>query len=244
MAIPLTLHTIWFGGGPKDRTSQKCLRSQRSVLSEFQHKTWTESDFDMENTPFLKRALAGRNWAHMSDYVRLKVLYDQGGVYLDTDVQMHRPFGKLMDEQLFLGYMWDCNLGTAVIGSEPGHPIISGLLAIYDNAIDDISFDMPNNDVFTKFFLDSVPDFNLNGQTAHGKNYLILDKQKFEHPSLFRRKNYSVHMFNASWKGEPAFKRAIKTAVANAGGLYFYRKWICRKSLRLSPFANQYKGTR
>lgn len=146
---------------------------------------------------------------------------------------------------MFVGYMWDCNIGTAVIGARREHPIIKSLLDIYINQPGDISIDAPNNDMVTEKFIENVEGFKLDGREWRGKDVNVYDKNTFEHPSFLWRKNYTVHHFSASWKAEGRGKAAIKELIGKLPlGLYLYRKYICRKSIRLSPFKDTFEKAR
>ena len=110
---------------------------------------------------------------------------------------------------------------------------------------DEISTDIPNNDLMTETLLDQVDGFFLNGRAWRGKNLTIYDKTTFEHPSFLRLRNYTVHHFSASWKAEGRAKAAVKRLIARVPlGLYLYRKYICAKAIGLSPFKHVYDEAR
>lgn len=119
--------------------------------------------------------------------VRLLKLYELGGFYMDTDVQVLREFTPLLSNEMFLGYMWECNMGAAVIGARPRHPIIMDLMRIYIDRPDDVSTDIPNNDLMTETLIDKVEGFMLDGRAWRGSNITIYDKTTFEHPCFLWR---------------------------------------------------------
>ncbi len=238
--IPKIIHTCWFGKCEKPDLIKRLMITQSKVLDTYTHIEWNESNFPISKYSFIENAYQQRKWAHVSDMVRLIALYEHGGVYLDTDVEVIRPFDNLLDNDLFLGYMWDCNLGTAVIGSKPRNNIIKGILELYvDNKT--INLNSPNNDLFTHFFLKNIRSFRLNGQFHKGDGVTILPKDYFEQPSLLKLRNYTVHHFSQSWKSNSVLKRFIKNTTIRIFGLYIYRKIICRKALIRSPFHHIYK---
>ena len=244
MGIPRTVHTCWFGGGPKNATIQACLASQRARLAGYDFVEWTEDNVDLDEFPFLREAWERRQFAHLSDMVRLLVLHRHGGVYLDTDVEVIRPLDPLLEADFLAGYMWPCMLGTAVIGAVPGHPILQALLEPYTGADTHIDFGLPNNHLVTRHFIDHVPGFQLDGRAWAADGIRILDRYGFEQPSLGRRRNYTLHHFTASWKGESTFKSRIKAATIRVMGLYLYRQYICAKSLRRSALRAEYTRVR
>nr|WP_187299704.1 glycosyltransferase [Methylobacterium sp. B34] len=199
---------------------------------------WTEENYDVAAVPILRDAYAKKRWSLVSNYVRLDVLTRYGGVYLDCDVEIMRTFAPIIDRDLFLGFMWDCALGTAVIGCEKGSPIISAILNLYN--MDGKNLISPNNNTFTQYFISNVSGFKLNGKSQELGNVLILDKYHFEQPSLFYRKNYAVHHFEQSWRNGSVVKSYLKKAVIMILGLYLYRRYVCWNSLRISPFRDNY----
>ncbi|WP_425104265.1 glycosyltransferase family 32 protein [Ancylobacter sp.] len=243
--IPKIIHTCWFGGAKKPRKLAHFERVRRQILSDYQHFEWTENNIDIHQFSFLEKCFRSGNYAHVSDMVRLLKIYEFGGVYMDTDVEVLQEFAPLLSNEMFLGYMWDCNMGTAVIGARPQHPIIMDLMKIYIDRPDDISTDIPNNDLMTEILIAKVEGFVLDGRAWRGKNITIYEKTIFEHPSFLRRQNYTIHHFNASWKAEWRAKAAVKDLIARVPlGLYLYRKYICAKAIGLSPFKRVYDEAR
>jgi hypothetical protein len=152
-----------------------------------------------------------------------------------------RPFDELLEARFLIGFMWDCTLGTAVIGAVPNHPIVRGILDQYDNLPG--FFKSPNNDTFTDYFLEHVAGFELNGRAQTLDGVRVFDKHAFEHPSLFKRENYTIHHFEQSWKANSGAKVAAKALIIKVCSLWMYRKYVCWKSLRISPYYAIYRRT-
>lgn len=243
MGIPKILHVCWFGGGKTSPRIDGCMKSIQQLATQgYELRLWNEATYDLRKSERVYDAYQARQWALVSDYVRLDVLGQFGGIYLDTDVEVIRPFDELLHYDFFAGFMWDCALGTAVIGSAPGHKVVSDILRGYED--DPESFKPPNNDVFTKYFLEHVPGFQLTGERQALDGILVLDKYAFEQPSLFRRLNYTVHHFEQSWKANSPLKRRIKSAIFRSRSLWLYRKYVCWKSLRISRFHGEFLRAR
>ena len=122
--IPKRLHYCWFGPEPETELMQKCFQSWKTVLPGYEIKKWDE-----RNSPmlfgYLKKAARYRKWANMSNFVRLYALFAEGGIYLDTDVEVIKPFDRLLGFPAFLG----CEskkprVNNAVFGAVPGHPFV------------------------------------------------------------------------------------------------------------------------
>lgn len=205
-------------------------------------RLWDEASYDVQSSARVCEAYKTKRWSLVSNYVRLDVLQKHGGVYLDTDIEVVRPFDELLAYDFFLGFMWDCTLGTAVLGSVPNHPVLTDILRMYNEVPS--QFKSPNNDTFTDYFLSSVPGFTLNGREQELSKIFVADKYVFEQPSLFKRKNYSIHHFEQSWKANSTAKTYVKSAVISLGSLWLYRKYVCWRSLLISPYYEIFRKVR
>ena len=92
--IPKVIHYCWFGGKPIPNDVKKCINSWKKKCGDYEIKCWNESNFDVNAHPFTKAAYEAKAWAFVSDYARLKVVYDHGGIYLDTDVELLKKLGN------------------------------------------------------------------------------------------------------------------------------------------------------
>ena len=138
--IPKKIHFIWLGGGNFDKQSLICVNSAKRILSNYQIVIWTEKNLDLEKianeNKFLRECLKRKLWAFVSDYLRLYILYHYGGIYLDTDVQIIKPFSKEMLSKNFFAGLEDRDfVGTGVIGAEKNSQIIQRLLEFYEKEI-------------------------------------------------------------------------------------------------------------
>lgn len=182
----------------------RCVESYgrlNSLDDEFKIIEWTEDNTDLSSPSFVELAYKKGAWAFVSDYVRLKALYEYGGVYLDTDVEVIKKFDcQFYNASLVLGFMYDDLVSTAVIMAEPHHPFIKKLFDCDDEKNLDIK--EANNILITEQILKTYPKFVLNGkfQEFSHKCY-IYPKYYFEEPTLFSSKGgYSVHHFMGSWQ--------------------------------------------
>lgn len=122
--IPKTIHYCWFGKAPKSDLNKRCIDSWRRVMPDYQIKEWNETNSPLENA-YCQRAYAKESWSRLSNHVRLHALFTEGGIYLDTDVEVIKSFDPLLHHQCFLGFQvreeqidW---VNTAVLGAQPGH---------------------------------------------------------------------------------------------------------------------------
>lgn len=98
--IPRTIHYFWFGG-PKTALAKMCIASWRRHCPGWEIREWNESNVDIGSSPFASAAFAARKWGFVPDPLRMIKICEEGGVYLDTDVELIRPIDDLVDEGPF-----------------------------------------------------------------------------------------------------------------------------------------------
>lgn len=213
--IPKIIHYCWFGGAELPKALAQCLESWKKIMPDYQIIKCDESKCTFDENEFVKRAYNEKKWAYVSDYYRLKMLYEYGGIYLDTDIRVKKSFNPLLNNSCFFNFLNDCVVGTAVIGAEPHNKLIGELISLYDNAV----FSEPpngshaqlvngqiilnkfdtNNFLFTLYFLDKYPQLKLNNRFQDLGDFVIYPKQLFEIGSIFNR-HYAIHLGIGSWK--------------------------------------------
>ena len=102
--IPKTIHYCWFGGKPKPKSVQRCIGSWRKFCPDYEVKEWNEGNFDVYVLPYTRDAYQAGKYAFVSDVARFQVLYQEGGVYFDTDVEVIRPIDDLVERGAFMGW--------------------------------------------------------------------------------------------------------------------------------------------
>lgn len=102
--IPKIIHYCWFGGKEKPRAVQHCIASWRKFCPDYEIKEWNEQNFDVNMMPYTRDAYQTGKYAFVSDVARFKVLYEEGGVYFDTDVEVIRPIDELVERGAFMGW--------------------------------------------------------------------------------------------------------------------------------------------
>lgn len=207
MLIPKVIHYVWMGGNEKPSSVIKCIESWKKILPDYKIIEWNESNFNVDESPYCKKAYENKKWAFVSDYVRLYVLLNNGGIYLDTDVELKKKFDDLLSFDLFLGKMYKTVIGTAVIGAKKNNKDIKTLLDKYKHGLYDC--ETANNYHFTKFFCDK---YKLDIKLKENKfnNSILLDRFSFENPSFFYKNGYSIHHFDGSWIVKKERSRSYK----------------------------------
>lgn len=118
--IPKIIHYCWFGRGPKPELANKCIESWKKFLPEYEIKEWNEDNFDLNLYPYTKEAYENRKFAFVTDVVRLYALYNEGGIYMDTDVEVLKPLDKFLHHNAFSGFEDGVNVPTGIMASEKG----------------------------------------------------------------------------------------------------------------------------
>ena len=118
--IPKIIHYCWFGKGEMPELAMKCIESWHRLMPDYEYKLWNEESFEVDSVPYTKEAFEFRKFAFVSDYVRLWALEREGGLYLDTDVEVFKSFDDLLGYAAFAGFEGSKHLpvGTCVMATE------------------------------------------------------------------------------------------------------------------------------
>lgn len=120
--IPKKIHYCWFGRGPMPELAQKCIESWHKYMPHYEYKLWNEDNFDIHINSYVEEAYNNRKFAFVTDYVRLYALYTEGGIYMDTDVEVLKPYDGLLHHTGFIGFEGSkySPVGTGTIACAPG----------------------------------------------------------------------------------------------------------------------------
>lgn len=110
--IPKIIHYCWFGGKPLPESAIKCINSWKKFLPEYEIKEWNESNFDVNSIKYTKEAYENKKYAFVSDYARFVIIYQYGGIYFDTDVEVIKRMDSILsNEGGYFGIESDANTG-------------------------------------------------------------------------------------------------------------------------------------
>jgi len=180
--------------------------SWEKVMPDYEIIKW-----DLSNTPieceFAQKAMREQQWAFLSDYARLRILYEQGGIYLDTDMLAIKPFNGLLNEQAFWGRANNGMVEPVVIGAIKNHPTVKACLDIYMNKSDSEYLEIPLEiqPIFTAlgFNEENKSTQRLSSNTIYSYDYFCpmpFEQADTKDPRSFRTENtFAVHLWNAAW---------------------------------------------
>lgn len=136
--IPKIIHYCWFGHNPLPESALKCIKSWKKYCPDYEIKQWDESNFDIDSCNYTRESYSAKKWAFVSDYARMWILYNYGGLYFDTDVELIADISDIVEKGPFMGSEPQAN-GKCMIaaglglGVEKGHPFYKKVLEHYEN---------------------------------------------------------------------------------------------------------------
>ena len=207
--IPKIIHYCWFGAKEKPEKVKKYISTWKQKCADYQIIEWNEANFDLKQNPYCLDAYKNKEWAFVSDYVRLSVLYEYGGIYMDTDVEAIKKFDDLLQYRLFLGFQHDNQVATGTIGACAHNEFIKTCLQSYDkrefiNKCGDM--DLTPNVVMVTNILTSTYGVSLNGKMQEFGNNMILLPHNYLTAKSFETgvvtkdsTTYAIHHFSGSW---------------------------------------------
>lgn len=206
--IPKKIHYCWFGRGQMPDLALKCIDSWHAYLPEYEYKLWNEDNFDINSNQYVKEAYDAKKYAFVTDYVRLYALYSEGGIYMDTDVEVLKPYDDLLFLTGFIGFEGTKyqHIGTGTIACIKGSEWAEEQMRAYDNIHflkEDNSFDLTTNPVrITRIMAEH--GFIQNGKEQLYKEMHVFPTEYFcprqtTGEFLLSENTYCDHHFMGSW---------------------------------------------
>ena len=224
MSIPTTIHYFWASTVPIPEKFQNYIDGWQKLNPDYKVRRWTEKDLDFDKYPLVKKALAEKRWALVADMVRMYAIYNEGGFYCDTDIELLKPLDELTKYDAVAG--WESNFWftTAFFGAKKHSPWVEKLLRRFEMAD-------ANEKITTNTFLKTVhapsvyaKDFwplQLDGKTrVYGKDEFAVFSREYFSPKHYmtgkdcRTKNtIAYHHYASTWHTRvEAFKNFMSRA--------------------------------
>lgn len=232
--IPKKIHYCWFGRGKLPEEALKCIESWKLYLPEYEIKLWNEDNFNINVNKYVKEAYASKKFAFVTDYVRLYVLYNEGGIYMDTDVEVIKDISEFLTEEAFSGFQTLDELPTGIIGAKARNEWIKKNLEVYnekrfikDNGELDLT---PNTTTITNISIKM--GIELNGKLQSIENMVTIypldyfcAKNYKDGKIKITDNTYTIHHFSGSWLSKKElYKKRIRSLIGNSS-----YEWIKRR---------------
>ena len=213
MTIPKRIFYVWGYKEKKSNLANVCIENWRHFVPDYEiveinEKSTEYFNFqeELNNNLWLKTVYDLKLWAYVADYIRVKTLYENGGIYLDTDITLYKSLDDLLEEHMFVGTTYNNYVELAILGAEKNNIILSKIIDFYNNDI------FKNKDYAIPNILSNILENNYNIEINKNKivknDYITIFPQDYFYPKSFYEEfnknmitsnTYSVHWNNASW---------------------------------------------
>lgn len=212
--IPKVIHYCWFGRKPLPKLALKCIASWKKFLPDYEIKEWNEDNFDVNSIPYIAQAYKHKKYAFVSDYARFKVLYEQGGIYFDTDVEVIKSIDDILAKGAFWGLEQDitenfaCNPGLG-FACNPGLGLLREMLEFYKNIDFEQSDGSLNQKTIVEYFSEMLLKKGLQpisgiiefeGVFIYPPDYFCPKSSEFGKIQITENTR-TIHHYAASWIG-------------------------------------------
>lgn len=240
--IPKIIHYCWFGRGQMPKLALDCIASWKKYCPDYIIKEWNEDNFDLNMFPYVREAYDNRKFAFVTDVVRLYALYTEGGVYMDTDVEVIQPIDRFLNLQAFSGFQTEDSYPTGIMASVKGGKWAKDNLDYYKGkhfVKDDGSLDLTTNvDTIMRLLepygikadntFQEIPDYF----TLYPKEYFC--PIEHVHNIILTENSYTIHHFAGSWLPwtEKMKRRIIKLCGKRVWNVIIkIRSLLCMKTI-------------
>jgi len=246
--IPKIIHYCWFGKGQMTEKEIKCIESWKKFCPDYEIALWNEDNYDINKNKFISKAYEEKKWAFVTDYARLDIIYNNGGIYLDTDVELIKNLDSLLDNKAFMGFEKGRVIATGLgFGAEKNHPAIKALRDTYNN----IDFDINGNqnincpELNSKYLISRGAVMNDQMQvvddiTLYPTEYFCPLHSTSGEMNITKN-TYSIHWYSMSWLPkaekksrllEQKLSRLIGNRIANKFVRILYLPYRINKKLK------------
>lgn len=234
--IPKKIHYIWFGNGEKSELIKKCISSWKDNLKGWEFIEWNESNYDINKCNYIKEAYQEKKYAFAADYARFDILYEHGGIYLDTDVELLKSIPeKMLNHSGFTGVESSNRIAPGLIlAVEPHNEIILEIKKLYEKEHFSLKADKKlktvvdyTTEIFEKHgFVPNGKLQNIGGIYIYPLEYFCafdFDVQEFQ----ITPNTISIHHYTFTWGNKKSkFLNKIRMAIKKIIGINNYRKLI------------------
>lgn len=235
--IPKIIHYCWFGRNPLPPLAVKCIESWKKYCPDYEIKEWNEENFDLNSYPYVREAYDKRRFAFVTDVVRLYALYHEGGIYMDTDVEVLKPLDAFLSHHAFSGFEDEVHVPTGIMASEKGGKWAQDNLAYYNNRHflkADGGVDLTTNvETITNYMLPLGLKQNNTFQdfpgliTFYPKDYFC--PKSYQDGQIYLTENtHTIHHFAGSWITKADRRRAKAYKILTESPFFFWVRPLYR----------------
>ncbi|WP_278627391.1 glycosyltransferase family 32 protein [Thomasclavelia cocleata] len=223
--IPKKIHYCWFGGTSQPESVRKCIENWKKVCPDYEIICWDESNYDINSNTYIKQAYEAQKWAFVSDYARLDILYHNGGIYLDTDVELLKSPSNLLKNKIFMGLDRICIEGHGEFwvstglgfGSEKRNKQLLEFMGLYNDKLfikADNSLDLTPTPIIITDYL-KAKGFVDEDKFQYIDDLIIYPTEYFAPKNFITNdlnitsNTYSIHHYDNSWNKKQTMKYRI-----------------------------------
>ena len=217
--IPKVIHYCWFGGNPLPELAIKCIKSWKEYLPEYDIKEWNESNFNLNSFTFTREAYDAKKYAYVTDVVRLYALKTEGGIYMDTDVEILKNLDVFLKHTAFSGFESDKSIPTGIMASEKNGAWASDMLIYYSDKkfIDKSGKPILKTNVVVISEMMKNKGIQLNNTLQEIQDYITFYPSDYFCPKSpsngeinLTVNSYCIHHFAGSWASPPSRSILLK----------------------------------
>ena len=218
--IPKKIHYIWLGGKEEPEILKKCKMTWEKFCQDYEIIRWDEANLNLDCCKYCREAYDSKKYAFASDVLRFDVLYNEGGIYLDVDVEVLKPLDELLSYECFMGFEHKEALNPGLImGAQKNCSVVKELFDSYkddDFVLDDGSFNL--NTICTRttnYFKNKGLKLDNTRQTIDGVEIFPTEYfcpiNPITNKKRITKETFAVHLYFASWFSRKAkLKNSIK----------------------------------
>ena len=208
--IPKIIHYCWVGGNPMPKQYQEYIDGWKRLCPDYEIICWNEKNYDIEKNQYMKQAYEAKKWGFVPDYIRKDVIYEYGGIYLDTDVELIKKPDDLLYQNGFCGI--ECRRLTNTIvnfglgfGARKGLPIIKEIRDVYDNEkFEFLEKGMKigpayETEIFLKYGFKTNRQYQIVSDMTIYPLEVLSGTRPYGNDAFITENTYTVHHYSGSW---------------------------------------------
>lgn len=245
--IPHIIHYCWFGGAEKPTIVNKCIESWKIFFPDWKIIEWNESNYNVNKSEYMRSACQAGRWAFVSDYARFDILYEQGGIYLDVDVEFVKPLSEsFLHNGAFTGFEHTGIVAPGLIFAvPPHHPFLKTILEMFDIS----TFSMNSDGTFLTINMQLTNLMRKNGLKTNNKlqkvcgitvypsEYFCGYNTDIREPEMTNN-TICWHHYLGSWQNK-SIKVRLQNVLKKIIGVKIYKKLVLTKRKLTNNIWNQ-----